>query len=351
MLDYLFDKFYANVQSQHIHSFVTNDYSYADPGGYSEFMRDVDPLWEGRALVCKIPRIRCSLSDQLNTMAKRYKLEASCDSKDDDSSSPPPPPLQEDDIYRIMELYISCMQVLHEFRQWDQTIANSPAFNPEIVELRTSTKESYSPISPLSMKAPDSDTAVPPAVDNQPVPKRYDSTTACTVILLKSSRLILLLSLLAFFKRLRDWVAAYPRLLGDPAENPMLAAFSDPSASMADAEKLLDDVRESVAEIERCVPFAVGHEDDDLDGIASFQEGGAGRGAGLRLATNQVEVAAAGLIIMSPLILVVMCPYSTPQQKKMCVDVLRRLDKNMGIRAARCRLKELTEAGPVGLFY
>ncbi|KAH7024636.1 uncharacterized protein B0I36DRAFT_366565 [Microdochium trichocladiopsis] len=367
--------FFLGVMRLHIHAFVTNDFSYADPGGYSELMQDVDPLWRGRALVCKIPRLRSALSDHLDAMAKRYELET--DGNDNatqpksretspvrDESALPLPPLQEDDIQEIMILYMGCMKVLHELNEWDQTIATSPAFNPDIAEV--STPDLNSPISPLSAKPPSNSTSFDGTFSShpqkQPLPKRYDTGTACTVILLKSSRVMLLLKLLAYFKQLKDWVVAYPRLLGDPANpNPLLAAvFSDPSASMADIEKMLDDVRESLSEIERCVPFAVGHEEDDLDGIASFQEGGGGfyartvggiSGNTRRLATNQVEVAAAALIIMHSLILVAMCPYSTPAQKKMSVDVLSRMDKNMGIRAARLRLKELTETRPRGLHF
>ncbi|KXJ85885.1 hypothetical protein Micbo1qcDRAFT_190807 [Microdochium bolleyi] len=382
--------FFLGVMRLHIHSFVTNDYSYADPGGYSELMQDVDPLWRGRALVCKIPRLRSALDDHLTAMAKRYKLETSTGAEGQGTQQPqqqpqqgksrdsseegdglPPPPLQEDDIEQTMVLYMGCMKVLHELSEWDQSIATNPVFNSDIVEIETPTTHSHSPISPLSAQAPTFDTAHDQHKQQhqqfQPLPKRYDSRTACTVILLKSSRVMLLLSLLAYFKRLRDWVVAYPRLLGDPAENPLLAAlFSDPSASLADIEKMLDDVRESVTEIERCVPFAVGREEDDLDGIASFQEGfgvggfyggGGGAGqcnpgkAGVRLATNQLETAAAALIIMHPLILVFMCPFSTPRQKAMSLDVLNRMDKNMGIRAARWRLKELSEAETKGLFF
>lgn len=244
-----------------------------------------------------------------------------------------------------MTLYMGCMKVLGELSEWDQDITRSPAFNPDIAEVGSSSAI-LSPISPL--------TAEEPLKQQQhPRPNRYDNRTACTVILLKSTRVMLLLSLLAYLKSLKDWVVAYPRLIGDPAASLLLAAmFSSASVSAPNVEKLLDDVRESVGEIERCVPFAVGSERDDLDGIASFQEGsGMGHDSTTTLSSNQIEVAAAALIIMHPLILIAMCPYSTPQQKQMSIDVLHRMDKNMGIRAARHRLRELAESETRGLFF
>lgn len=108
----------------------------------------------------------------------------------------------------------------------------------------------------------------------------YDAETACTIILIRSARLILLMSMIAYID-MAEWTPVL--------ENEVGLVISDMLA---------------------CVPHALG------DGGSVSYDG------------------AAAVMIHQPMRLVASCAYATPEQLRTANDVLARVNAGIGIRAA-----------------
>lgn len=113
----------------------------------------------------------------------------------------------------------------------------------------------------------------------------YDAETACTIILIRTARLILLVSMVAYID-LAGW-----------------------------APVLENEVEMVIGDMLACVPHALG--EVDTAGLSSVAYDGA-----------------TAVMIHQPLRLVASCAYTTPEQKRTVNDVMARLNAGIGIRAA-----------------
>lgn len=125
----------------------------------------------------------------------------------------------------------------------------------------------------------------------------YDVETACTIILIRSARLILLMSMIARH-RLREQQDSIGATLADYM--PFLEL---------DVAAVIDDILASV-------PYALG----------DVGPGG--------LPGKVAHDGAAAIVIVHSIRLVSSCAYSTPEQERKAMDILARLNAGMGIRAA-----------------
>lgn len=121
----------------------------------------------------------------------------------------------------------------------------------------------------------------------------YDAETACTIILIRSARLILLVSMIAYID-LAEWTPVL--------ENEVEMVISDMLA---------------------CVPHALG--EMDKTGLSSVVYDGA-----------------AAVMIHQPIRLLASCAYTTPEQLRSVNEILARVNAGIGIRAAGLRSEDLS---------
>jgi hypothetical protein len=133
----------------------------------------------------------------------------------------------------------------------------------------------------------------------------YDPKTACTIILVRSARLILLLSILEYYDMIR-------------VSNSETDAWNiGDKAAWANCVPILQQtIRLTIDDMLWCVPFAMG--DVDLDGrpVSMSYDG------------------AAALMIIQPVRLVTYCAYATPEQRKRSQDILDRMKSAIGVKSA-----------------
>jgi hypothetical protein len=133
----------------------------------------------------------------------------------------------------------------------------------------------------------------------------YDSETACTIILVRAARLILLSSVL-------DYCDTIKSSSGD-AE----AGSIEDAASWAKCVPALEQsMRSTVDDMLWCVPFAMGDLDSKGRSVSMPHDG------------------AAALVIHQPLRLVAYCPYATAEQRTRGQDILNRMNSSIGLRSA-----------------
>lgn len=123
----------------------------------------------------------------------------------------------------------------------------------------------------------------------------YDAETACTIILIRSARLILLMSMIAYID-MAEWTPVL--------ENEVEMVISDMLA---------------------CVPHALGEQDPA--GLSSVSYDGA-----------------SAVMIHQPMRLLASCAYTTPEQLRSVNDILARLNAGIGIRAAGASNEGLNKA-------
>jgi hypothetical protein len=133
----------------------------------------------------------------------------------------------------------------------------------------------------------------------------YDPETACTIILVRSARLVLLLSILEHYE--------YTQTASETVE------AMDCHTTTACAESLLvlkQSVHATIDDMLWCVPFALG--DLDVHGRA----------------VSMAHDGAAALVILQPIRLVTYCPYATCEQRSSGQHILDRLNLVVGLRSA-----------------
>lgn len=233
---------------QNIYSFMHDDDRYNDPGGLTGFLALYDPLMRAMSMVAK-------------TLMLRHTL-AEC--RQSDGSGPNEAVLIEE-----------CFESLHEFATWDMEAAS---YWQNTFEGRT----------------------VPTTLGEVAFGSRYyDPETACTIILVRCSRLILILSMLEY----RDRMIA----MGD----------EEATAQWADCvPALIQDLRSTIDDMLSCVPYALGDLDPSGRPVSMGYDG------------------AGALVILQPVRLVTYCRHTTPQQAQASQDILNRLNTTMGIRSA-----------------
>ncbi|KAF9777841.1 hypothetical protein IL306_004304 [Fusarium sp. DS 682] len=156
---------------QLIYSFLHDDDTYSDPGRMEQCLGFFDPLMRAMSLTTKMLHLRHALVRCTSSMQQSI-----------DTLSPGSQRGQEAEDVRLLQ---DCFQTLYESDLWDEEAA---------VYWRNTFEGRVAPIA-LGRIATGS--------------HYYDSETACTIILIRSLRLILLISMLGYLERtqqdLRGW--------------------------------------------------------------------------------------------------------------------------------------------------
>jgi hypothetical protein len=174
----------------------------------------------------------------------------------------------------------SCFAALEDFDAWD---ADAPSYWSSMFEDRT----------------------VPRALGEVASSRlHYDPETACTIILIRSARLILMFSMLDYHARMQMATEGeYSRAGGGMVWIDCVPALEQ-------------DIRSTISDMLWCVPYALG--DVDLTGkVASIQHDGAG-----------------ALVILQSMRLVTYCRFATLEQTQMAQNILNRMNTTIGVRSA-----------------
>jgi hypothetical protein len=228
-----------------VYSFLHDDDTYIDPGSIATIWGAFDPLLRALGMMSR-------------TLALRQRLlsnHASLDAEEQTS------------IIR------SCSETLDDFHQWDVEAAD---YWQSMFQGRGT---------PTALGEVASGTT------------HYDVETACTIILIRSARLILLMSMIAhhYLQHQRAGIGV------------SLAEYI-PFLEM-DVTAVIDDMLASV-------PYALGD---------------VGRGG---LPGTVAHDGAAAIVIVHSIRLVSSCAYLTPEQDRKATDILARLNAGIGIRSA-----------------
>jgi hypothetical protein len=146
---------------------------------------------------------------------------------------------------------------------------------------------------------------------------RYDVETACTIILIRSARLILLMSMIAY----HHGKAVFPTPTSPTCISSPYGYGDAGSLATAVGEclpMLEQDVIMTVDDILASVPYALG----DVDSC------------GMPCGGSVPHDGAAAIVIVHSIRLVASCAYASPSQTQRAVEVLARLNGGIGIRAA-----------------
>ena len=174
----------------------------------------------------------------------------------------------------------SCFEAIEAFDEWD---ASAPSYWNSTFEGRTT-----------------------PAMLGQvaAIGAFYDPETACVVILVRSARLILLLSMLEYQAQMQTLTG------GD------YVAVGGGGAWADCVDALEQDIQSAIEDMLACLPYALGDVDVSGHGPKMAHDG------------------AAALVILQSVRLVTYCSYATPDQKQRGQDVLARINAKIGVRSA-----------------
>lgn len=227
---------------QQIYAFLHEDDTYVDPGAIATCWGAFDPLLRAMTMMSKTLSLRHKLLS-LNTFPHNQQTE---------------PSTQQDYRASVMQ---GCFETLDEFQTWD---AEAASYWESMFHGR----------------------GAPTALGQIASTTHYDVETACTIILIRSARLILLMSIIAHID-MAEWTSV-----------------------------LEQEVTMTINDILACVPYALG--DINASGLpASVSHDGA-----------------AAIMIHQPIRLVASCAYATADQQQKAMDILARMNAGVGIRAA-----------------
>ena len=226
--------------SQQVYAFLHEDDTYADPGAIATCWGAFDPLLRAMHLMSR-------------TLSLRHKL-LSARSTSPAQSGPGPHLDHQAPVIR------GCFETLDDFHAWDEEAGSHWA---ALFQGR----------------------GTPAAPGQVASVAHYDAETACTIILIRTARMILLVSMVAYID-LAEW-----------------------------APVLENEVEMVIGDMLACVPHALG--EVDTAGLSSVAYDGA-----------------TAVMIHQPMRLLSSCAYTTPEQKRRVDDVLARLNAGIGIRAA-----------------
>ncbi|KAH8646332.1 hypothetical protein BX600DRAFT_519154 [Xylariales sp. PMI_506] len=291
----------------YIHSFLMNhDVYMEDTEGYTQVMGESDHLWRAHTITNKIPGLRRTLKS----------LPATLTSFLDGASLPSTPasPGDDNNVGIARATLVSCLELLTEFDKWDQDAipyweAKFPHRTPPSAMGRIAKEIKY-----------------------------YDVGTACSVLLVRSSRMVMCLSILRYIDAMQAAsAAASPAFTSTPSTGPIHTTTPPSSASTSPCSPLAtihyednniintiitpsevssvhQQIRSVVEDILALVPYALG----DIDPFGNPQ--------------SNPRDGAGGLIILWPLLLVAHCPLATPVQIQHTRAILGRIGSSMGIR-------------------
>ncbi|KAH7129850.1 hypothetical protein B0J13DRAFT_509161 [Dactylonectria estremocensis] len=247
-----------------IYSFLHEDDKYSDPGAIATVMGLFNPLLRALSMMSKTLSIRHRLS-------KYIECDTRADSPSSASQSSTEP--DEEDL-----LILECFEMLGNFYEWDQEAASYWQSTFEGRGIPTALGE---------MGSGDA---------------HFDAETACIIILVRSARLILLLTMLLYHGKLQS------------ADNAEERGYS---AQWAECVPVLEsDVSKTIQDMLSSVPYALG----DI-----------GRGG---MPAAMTHDGAAAIIIVHSIRLVSHCAYATPAQLERADIILKRMNSAIGIRSA-----------------
>lgn len=258
---------------QQVYSFLREDDIYSDPGGMAGILGVFDPLIRAMSMMSRTLSLRHQLSkyvpfpDVLRSPGSGWHPR------------PPKPPANLDPEGHI-EIVHSCLQLLEEFDAWDSEAAS---YWQSMFEGR----------------------ALPTALGEVGAKMSFcDPQTACTLILVRSARLIMLISILMYQASMQLAEANGSGVGGDGA-----AWAQWVPTLQADAHKTIDDIL-------ALVPFALGDIDENGQPTTMTYDG------------------AGAIMIHQPLRLVTFCAYARPDQVESAQNTLHRINGGIGIRSA-----------------
>ncbi|KAH8657349.1 hypothetical protein BGZ61DRAFT_371385 [Ilyonectria robusta] len=244
-----------------IYSFLHEDDTYSDPGAIATIMGLFDPLLRAMSMMSRTLALRHSLSRYMDIETRSNPFHDA-------------PTTSTDEVQQIIK---ECFEMLENFHIWDEEAA---AYWQSTFEART----------------------VPTALGNViPGKLYYDAETACTIILIRSARLILLMTMLL-----------YHHMMQSVDEG----VFGDRLVWAECILVLEQDVTKSIDDILSCVPYALG--DIKPSGVSP---GNRHDGAG-------------AIVIVHSIRLVSHCAYATPDQLAKAKDILARINSTIGIKSA-----------------
>ncbi|KAI6777733.1 Transcriptional regulatory protein-like protein [Emericellopsis cladophorae] len=242
-----------------VYSFLREDDTYSDPGGLTSALGAFDPLIRAMFMMTRVLSLR-------NTLSKYVPMGIL-------PGQPWKQPVLDINDEGHETVIQECLHALQDFDTWDMEAAS---YWQNTFQGRT----------------------LPTRLGEVGTSMTYcDQQTACTIILIRSARLILVLSLLIYHDlatvpvgNLEAWVQWVP--------------------------VLQNDLHCTIDDILACVPFALGDVDQDGKPRTMSYDG------------------AGAIIIIQPLRLVTWCIYAKPEQHQIARNILGRINAAIGIRAA-----------------
>ncbi|KAI1810820.1 hypothetical protein GGS20DRAFT_152085 [Poronia punctata] len=264
-----FELFLLSLLKLQVHSFLNQDDKYSDPGGLVAWLGKFDPMMRAMALMSKVMRLRHNL----------FKFGPGLDTEQSPSGDIPSESgtrSSEEDATILQ----ACFEALGEFDTWD---TEAEAYWKNTFD----GKSIPAALGELANRA-----------------TYYDPKTACIIILVRSARLIMLLSILEYHDTVRVSSGTDDWMVGD-------------ESAWADCIPILEhSVRLTIDDMLCCVPFALGDLSPDGQSVSMPHDG------------------AAALIIIQPMRLVTYCVYASPEQRQRSQEILNRMRSAIGLRSA-----------------
>lgn len=255
---------------QQIYAFLKEDDTYTDPGGIAAIWGVFDPLLRAMSMMSRTLSLRHRLLRYHASLEARQR-------QGEDHAATFHDEAERQEILGIME---KCFETLDEFNNWD---AEAAVYWQNMFEGR----------------------GVPTALGEVgSVTTNYDVETACVIVLIRSARLILMMSMISHHYRLQYMDDCGQEGAGDPSPMSECLPFLE-----QDVGRTLDDILLSV-------PYALG----DVDA--------SGRPA------SPSHDGAAAIVIVHSIRLVASCAYASPGQLQTALNFLTRFNAGIGIRSA-----------------
>ncbi|KAI8953454.1 hypothetical protein F4801DRAFT_537685 [Xylaria longipes] len=254
-----------------VHSFLHQDNRYSDPGGLVALLSLFDPMMRAMSLMTKTMGLRQSLLKHSMNPNEEHERPGNISQSAHQGCS----------VEADQSILRECFENLEEFDSWD-------------IEAESYWKSTFNGRS------------IPAALGQIAAgPAYYDPKTACIIILVRSARLILLLSILEYYDSIRiSCRETETWRVGDQAAWTNCIPILEQNIRLA-----IDDMLYSV-------PFAMGDLGPDGIPVSVPQDG------------------AAALVVFQPVRLVTYCAYATAEQRKRGRDILSRMKSAIGVRSA-----------------
>ncbi|PNP79730.1 hypothetical protein FNYG_06823 [Fusarium nygamai] len=266
-----FELYILSLLRLHVYSFLHDDDTYSDPGGMEHFLGLFDPLMRAMSLTTEMLHLRHVLVRSMRGMQQSTETLSPCTQR-----------CYEDAV--DAQLLEECFQTLYKFDDWDE---EAPVYWRNTFEGRT----------------------VPIALGKVATGSHYyDPETACTIILIRLSRLILLISALEYLEaRVQQ---------GARGECAVGRGWTDC------LHALEHDVHITIDDMLSCVPYALAEVDPSGQPVPTPNDG------------------AGALIILQPLKIITSCQRATSKQLLVCESFLARMNRAIGIKSAIVLQKE-----------